>query len=37
MEKKIILVCGEPSGDLQAGLLIAKIKEIEPQTQVLAM
>ena len=37
MEKRIIIIAGEPSGDLQAGLLIAKIKEIEPQTQVLAM
>ena len=37
MEKRIIIIAGEPSGDLQASLLIAKIKEIEPQTQVLAM
>ncbi|MDO8747926.1 MAG: hypothetical protein Q7J72_02280 [Candidatus Omnitrophota bacterium] len=37
MEKRIIIIAGEPSGDLQASLLIAKIKEIEPQTQILAV
>jgi len=29
MEKKIIIVSGEPSGDLQAGLLISGLKELD--------
>ncbi|MEM7816424.1 MAG: lipid-A-disaccharide synthase [Candidatus Aenigmatarchaeota archaeon] len=30
MEKEILIVCGEPSGDLHAKLLVKAIKEIEP-------
>jgi lipid-A-disaccharide synthase len=37
MEKKIIVVCGEPSGDLQAGLLVSKIKELDNTVQVYAV
>lgn len=37
MEKKIILVCGEPSGDLQAGLLTAQLKALEPRLNILAV
>jgi lipid-A-disaccharide synthase len=37
MEKKIILVCGEPSGDLQAGLLAARLKELDPELRILAV
>ncbi|TAN59615.1 lipid-A-disaccharide synthase [bacterium] len=37
MEKKIILVCGEPSGDLQAGLLATRLKELDPELRILAV
>ena len=37
MEKKIILVCGEPSGDLQAGLLVSKLKESDKDIRVFAV
>jgi len=37
MEKKIILVCGEPSGDLQAGLLVSKLKELDKTLRVFAV
>ncbi len=37
MEKKIIVIAGEPSGDLQAGLLVAKIKELDSSLEVYAM
>ncbi len=37
MEKKIILVCGEPSGDLQAGLLVSKLKELDKGIRVFAV
>ena len=37
MEKKIILVCGEPSGDLQAGLLVSKLKELDKDIRVFAV
>ena len=37
MEKKIVLVCGEPSGDLQAGLLVSKLKELDKTLRVFAV
>lgn len=37
MDKKIIVVTGEPSGDLQAGLLVTKIKELDSSIQVFAV
>ena len=37
MEKKIILIAGEPSGDLQGSLLVSKIKELEPEIKVFAV
>lgn len=37
MEKKIVLVCGEPSGDLQAGLLVSKLKELDKGIRVFAV
>lgn len=37
MEKKIIVVAGEPSGDLQASLLISKIKELDQTIKVFAV
>lgn len=37
MEKKIIIVCGEPSGDLQAGLLISQIKALDNAIKVYAV
>ena len=37
MEKKIVLVCGEPSGDLQAGLLVSKLKELDKDIRVFAV
>ena len=37
MEKKIVLVCGEPSGDLQAGLLVSKLKELDKSVRVFAV
>lgn len=37
MEKKIIIVCGEPSGDLQAGLLACRLKELDPELSLLAV
>jgi lipid-A-disaccharide synthase len=37
MEKKIIIVAGEPSGDLQAGLLISGLKELNSSIKVFAV
>lgn len=37
MEKKIIIVAGEPSGDLQAGLLISGLKELNSGIKVFAV
>ena len=37
MEKKIIVVAGEPSGDLQAGLLISQLKELDRTIKVFAV
>lgn len=37
MEKKIIVVCGEPSGDLQAGLLVSQIKALDTGVKVYAV
>ncbi len=37
MEKKIIIVCGEPSGDLQAGLLVSEIKTLDKTIEVYAV
>ena len=37
MEKKIIVIAGEPSGDLQASLLISKLKELDRTIKVFAV
>lgn len=37
MEKKIIIVSGEPSGDLQAGLLISGLKELDSGIKVFSV
>lgn len=37
MEKKIIIVAGEPSGDLQAGLLVSAIKELDNKMEIFAV
>ena|SRR3989338_2072029 len=37
MEKKIIIVSGEASGDLQAGLLISKLKELDSNVKVFSV
>ena len=29
MEKKIVVIAGEPSGDLHASLLVSKLKELD--------
>ncbi len=34
MEKKILIVCGEPSGDLHGANLVKALKEINPNTKV---
>jgi len=35
--KKIMIICGEPSGDLNAALLAKKILEINPQVKISAV
>lgn len=37
MEKKIITIAGEPSGDLQAGLLISRLKELDNSIKVFSI
>lgn len=37
MEKKIIIVCGEPSGDLQASLLLDKLKQLDNDIKAYAI
>ena len=36
-EKNILIVCGEPSGDLQAGNLAQALLKINPQVKILAV
>ena len=37
MEKKIITIAGEPSGDLQVGLLISRLKELDNSIKVFSV
>ncbi len=37
MERKIIVICGEPSGDLQASLLVNSLKTIDQDIKVFAV
>lgn len=37
MEKKIVLVCGEPSGDLQAGLLVSQLNKLGQAIRIYAV
>ena len=37
MEKKIVVIAGEPSGDLHASLLVSKLKELDKSIKVFAV
>jgi len=37
MEKKIIIIAGEPSGDLQAGLLVSCLKQLDNEIKIYAV